>query len=113
MCTHDLGLRGAGAEDHNGRQDEEKHEPFRRRRAMSIQVLTDFLMWCTIINFAMLMLTFFICVYAGDMTYRIHGKWFPMPRENFNTLLYGFVGFYKLIFFFFNLIPYVALLLAT
>ena len=80
---------------------------------MNIQVLTDFLMWSTIINFGMLMLSFLLCVFAGDMAYRIHSKWFPMPRATFNAMLYGFVGFYKLIFFFFNLIPYVALLLAT
>jgi hypothetical protein len=80
---------------------------------MNIQLLTDFLMWCTIINFGMMMLMFLICAFAGDLAYRIHGKWFPMPRESFNVMLYGFIGFYKLIFFFFNLIPYVALLLAT
>jgi len=78
---------------------------------MTIETLTAFFMWCTIINFVLMCLTFLICLFAADWAYGIHSKWFPMPRETFNSILYAFLGLYKLLFFIFNLIPYVALLI--
>jgi len=80
---------------------------------MDVRTLTSFLMWCTIINFVLLNVSFLICVFAGDWAYRLHSKWFPLPRDAFRVVLYSFIGLYKLMFFFFNLIPYVALLLVT
>jgi hypothetical protein len=80
---------------------------------MDIQTLTTFLMWCTILNLVLMTLSFLITVFAGDVAYRIHCMWFPMPRETFNAMLYAFISFYKFMFFFFNVIPLVALLLVT
>lgn len=80
---------------------------------MDIQNLTGFLMWCTILNFVLMTPSFLICVFAGDVAYRMHCTWSPMPREAFNVMLYSFIGFYKFMFFFFNVIPLVALLLVT
>jgi hypothetical protein len=78
---------------------------------MDVQTLTTFFMWCTILNFVLMSFSFLISVFAGDLAYRIHGKWFPMPRETFNVLLFSFVSFYKFMFFFFIVIPYVVLLI--
>ena len=78
---------------------------------MDIQTITAFMMWCTILNFALLWLSFLLCVFAADWAYSIHSKWFPIKRETYNTLIYSFLGLYKLLFFFFNVIPYVALLI--
>jgi hypothetical protein len=80
---------------------------------MDTQTLTAFLMWCTILNFVLMSLSFLIAVFAGDWAYRLHCKWFPLPRETFNGMLYAFVSLYKFMFFFFNVIPYVALRLVT
>ena len=80
---------------------------------MDIQTLTTFLMWCTILNFVLMSISFLMCVFAGDWVYRLHCKWFPLPRETFNVMLYSFISFYKFMFFFFNVIPYVALRLVT
>ena len=78
---------------------------------MDIQTVTTFMMWCTILNFIFLCFSFLICVFAADLIYRIHSRWFPIQRETFNTLLYSFLGVFKLLFFFFNVIPYVVLLI--
>ena len=78
---------------------------------MDIQAITQFFMWCSIINFSMMMFTFIIIIYAADWAYSIHSKWFPMPRETFNTILFSFLGLYKLLFFMLNLVPYLALLI--
>jgi len=48
---------------------------------------------------------------AQDWVYSIHSKWFHIPREAFNIALYSFLGLFKIMFFIFNLVPYLALLI--
>ena len=79
---------------------------------MSIDLLRSFFMWCTILNGALLVFSFLICACAGDWVYRMHGRWFAIPRETFNVVVYAFIGFFKIIFLVFNLVPYVALIIA-
>ncbi len=79
---------------------------------MTIEAVRVILMWCCILNTALLILSFLICVSAGDWIYRMHSKWFPMPREAFNVALYSFLGLYKMFVWAFNLVPYIALLIA-
>ena len=78
---------------------------------MDAQTVRDFFMWCTIINGALLLLTFVICASAGDLIYRVHSKWFAIPRQTFNGVIYSFLGLYKVLFLVFNLAPFVALLI--
>lgn len=78
---------------------------------MDIEMLTQFFMWCTIINAGLLVFSFLIVAFAGDFVYKIHSKWFPMPRETFNVILYSFMGAYKLIVYVFNMVPWVALVI--
>lgn len=70
--------------------------------------MEDFFMWCSIINGSILVLMFLMCAFAGDFIYRIHSKLFPIPKETFNTIIYCFLGIYKLFFMFFNLVPFLA-----
>jgi len=76
---------------------------------MGIEVLTRFFMWCTILNVGLLVFSFLMVVFAGDFMYRAHSKWFPMPRETFNVVLYSFIGAYKIVVYVFNIVPWVAL----
>ena len=78
---------------------------------MDIQTLTRFFMWCTIINGALLVLGTTMCILAPDLVYRTKSKWFPIPRETFNVVIYSFLGLFKIVFLVFNLVPYVALLI--
>ena len=78
---------------------------------MDIQTLTRFFMWCTIINGALLVLGTTMCILAPELVYRMKGKWFPIPRETFNVVIYSFLGSFKIVFLVFNLVPYVALLI--
>ena len=78
---------------------------------MDVQTLTQFFMWCTIINVGLLTLSAVICVCASDWVYGIHSKWFSVSREAFNMAFYGFIGIYKILVLVFNVIPYVALLI--
>ncbi len=76
---------------------------------MGIEMLTRFFMWCTILNAGLLVFSFMMVAFAGNFMYRIHSKWFPMPRETFNVVLYSFIGAYKILVFVFNFVPWVTL----
>ena len=78
---------------------------------MDIRALTEFFMWCTVINGSLLILWITICVVAPDLVYRTQNKWFPIPRETFNVVIYSFLGLFKILFLVFNLVPYMALAL--
>ncbi len=78
---------------------------------MDIQTLTTFFMWCTIINGALFVLWTTMCIFAPDLVYRTQNRFFPMPRETFNVVIYSFVGLFKIIFLVFIVVPYVALLI--
>ncbi len=78
---------------------------------MSIPTLTAFFMWCTIINGGLLALWTSTFMVAPDLVYRTQSKWFPIPRETFDIVLYAFLGLFKIVFLVFNVVPYVALLI--
>ena len=78
---------------------------------MNIQTLTTFFMWCTIINGGIFILWTVCFVFAPDFVYRIQSKWFPIPRETFNVVIYSFLGLFKIVFLVFNVVPFVALLI--
>ena len=78
---------------------------------MDIQTLTAFFMWCSIINGALLLFWTIMLILTPDLVYRTQSKWFPLSRETFNVVIYSFIGLFKIFFLFFNVVPYVALLI--
>ena len=78
---------------------------------MDVETLRAFFMWCTIINVVLLTISFVFCTCSGDFVYRMHGKWFPMPKETFTVVLYSSLGMYKIFVFMFNVVPHLALLI--
>lgn len=78
---------------------------------MDIQTLKLFFMWCTILNVCLLTGSFLIWMVAADFIYKLHGRWFSMPRETFNVVFYSFMGVYKIVVYVFNIVPWIALLI--
>ncbi len=78
---------------------------------MDIQTLTAFFMWCTIVNVALLAWAMMWFVLAPDFTYRMQSRFFPLPRETHNVVIYAFLGLYKLGIMVFNVAPWAALLI--
>ena len=78
---------------------------------MDTEMLTRFFMWCTIINGGLFTIASLVLTFAPDWAFRMHTKYFPMPRETFTVVSYSFIGFMKILFLVFNLIPFVALLI--
>lgn len=80
---------------------------------MSIQLLIDFFQWCCLINGSLLVLWVGFMMFAPDLVYKTQYRWFPISREAFAKTMYRFIGWYKLLFLFFNLAPFIALKLAV
>ena len=78
---------------------------------MTIETLTSFFMWCTIINGGLFLFWILIYLCAPDAVYRTQSKWFPISQEKFQVVYYGFMGIFKIFIIVFNLVPYVALLI--
>jgi hypothetical protein len=78
---------------------------------MDIQTLTSFFMWCTLINFGVLLFLALIYMFAGGLAYRLQNHWIDVPRETFNVVFYSFIGFFKVLVLVFFLVPWIALLI--
>ena len=78
---------------------------------MDSPTLTSFLMWCTILNGSFLLFWTVMCVFAPDFIFNIHHRWFPIPREHFNVVVYAMLGLFKILVLLFNAVPFVALLI--
>lgn len=76
---------------------------------MNIEMLTTFFMWCSIINVCLLLVSFLLWIVASDWIYTLQSKWFPMPRQTLTVVFYCFIGFYKIIVYIFNIVPWVVL----
>jgi hypothetical protein len=76
---------------------------------MSIEVARTFLLWCTVINYGVLMVWFLFFVYAHDWIRGLHGRWFRVPGDQFDAIHYAMMGIFKLGIILFNLVPLVVL----
>jgi hypothetical protein len=80
---------------------------------MSVEVVRDVLLWCSVINYAVLLSWFLAFRFAHDWMYRLHKRWFRIPVEQFDAIHYGSMAMYKIGVILFNLVPYVALLIVA
>jgi hypothetical protein len=76
---------------------------------MSVATLRSVLLWCTVINFGVLLWWFLLFRLAHDWLHRLHGRWFRLSREQFDAVHYGGMVAYKISILLVNLVPYVAL----
>jgi len=76
---------------------------------MTVELLRSFLGWGAVCNIAFLSAMFFLCMAGRELIYKLHGRWFGIPKETINAILYGAMAFYKLTIFAFFVVPYIAL----
>ena len=76
---------------------------------MTIEIIRAALAWCTVINIGLLLWWFLFITLAHDWTYRLHSKWFKLSVEEFDTVHYAGMAFFKIGIFLLNLVPYLAL----
>ena len=80
---------------------------------MSIDNLRRVLLWCTVINYLIILIWFVVFVLAHDWLYRFHGQWFHIPVEQFDMLHYAGMSIYKIGILLFNLVPLLALYIGS
>ena len=76
---------------------------------MSIEVMRDFFLWCTVINYGLLLWWLVFFAFAHDWIQRIHGRWFRLSREQFDAVHYAGMAVFKIGIILFNLVPFIVL----
>lgn len=76
---------------------------------ISIDTLSTFFGWCTILNIAMLSFTTFLVTATKEPLIRIHVKLFGVSEENLQLSYFQYLGHYKIAIYLLNLMPYLAL----
>lgn len=79
---------------------------------MTAETLRDALLWCGIINAAMLVLWAALYFMAPGPLHRTC-RWFRLTPEQLDVINYGGMLLFKLGIFLFNLVPYIALRLVA
>jgi hypothetical protein len=75
---------------------------------MTMETARDFFLWCTVINYGVLLVWFLFFMLAHDWMYRFHGKWFSFTLERFDAMHYATMAAFKLGIILLNLVPLVA-----
>ena len=71
--------------------------------------LKPFLLYCTLINYAVLLIWFVAFSVAHDALYRLHARWFAVRVATFDAIHYGGMAVYKIGVLLLNLVPLLAL----
>ena len=76
---------------------------------MDISTLTEFLKYCTIINFVFLLIS--TIMMRTDLVYNLHTKFgiWEGSKEAHKQSGYSLIGNYKILIFVFNAVPYFVL----
>ena len=80
---------------------------------MAIQLIQEVLGWCLLINVALLLIWFLFIVFAHDRMFRIHARWFKLSSEKFDAIHYVGIGLFEMTIVIFNVVPYLALQIAS
>lgn len=73
---------------------------------MTLQFASDLLLWCAMLNYAVLLAWFIAFRFAHAWMRELHSRWFHISDERFDGIHYACMAVYKLLF---NVVPYVAL----
>lgn len=76
---------------------------------MAIEVTRNVLLWCTVINYGVLLIWFAFFAAAHDWMRRFHGRWFRLSPDQFDGIHYAGMALFKIGIFLFNLAPLIAL----
>jgi hypothetical protein len=79
----------------------------------SIETLTTFFGWCTVINFGILLFGTLALMLMQDSIMSIHTKLFGFSNEDLSRAYFQYLAQYKIFIIVFNLVPYIALEIMT
>ena len=76
---------------------------------MSVEFLRRSLLWCAVINYAILIVWFVVFVFAQDAIRDLHSRFFDLARDQFGALNYLGMAIYKIGVLLFNVVPCIVL----
>ena len=76
---------------------------------MTLESIRATLAWCLVFNLGLLIGWWLLFALARDWVYQVHGKWFSLSKDRFNTIHYAGMALFKIGILLFNLVPYLAL----
>ncbi len=76
---------------------------------MSIDQLTQFFGWCSIINISVMIATSVAIVLLRGPISSLHSRLMGVSESGLPRLYFQYLGIYKIAIFIFNLVPYIAL----
>jgi hypothetical protein len=76
---------------------------------MGIEILRRSFLWCTIINYGILLVWFFVFVGAHEWLFGLHSRWFSLSVQWFDAIHYAAMAAYKLGTLLFGFVPFLAL----
>lgn len=75
----------------------------------SLETLTAFFAWCTLLNMGMLILASLFLAYMRGPIARLHGSTFGLDESDLSRAYFQYLAQYKIFIFVFNLMPYLSL----
>jgi hypothetical protein len=78
---------------------------------MSMDVARMFFLWCSIINYVLLLIWALPVMFWPDTMYRLWGRWFRLSTEQFDVLNICGITLYKMGVILFNVVPGISLYL--
>jgi hypothetical protein len=76
---------------------------------MNNENIRHFLLWCTVIDYGVLLVWFLVFVFAHEAMHKVHSRWFQLSRDQFDALHYAGMSVFKIGIILFNLVPCVVL----
>ena len=76
---------------------------------MTVEMLRAFFGWCTLLSWAIMLISFVFMTLGRGWTFKMHSKMFGIPEEEIGKTLYLVIAGYKMAIFVFFLVPYLVL----
>ena len=80
---------------------------------MNIETLRHLLLWCTVINYGVLLLWAALSLVGFGWMQRLCSRWYGVSAEHFYAINFAGIAFYKVSILLFNLVPLIASYLAV
>ena len=76
---------------------------------MTLELTREFLGWCVLIKFGLLLYWSLMLMFARNWVYRMHSRFLPVDVDRFNAIHYAGIAFYKIGIFVFLFVPWIVL----
>ncbi|TLS69183.1 hypothetical protein FEF65_01485 [Mariprofundus erugo] len=76
---------------------------------MDINTIRQALLLSTLINMGILIFWALLFIFARDVIYRLHTRWFAISSDRFDAIHYCAMAFYKIAILLLNFTPWLAL----